>query len=366
MTEDLEWEEWDGKTSFAAHMLAGSVAGIAEHTFMFPVDTLKTHIQCIRCGRHVQRCGVTPRPEISMNMLAHSVRKEGVLRLWRGVSTMFGGCVPAHALYFSIFEQIRSQAGRSSTVGTAAAGAVATCAHDLVMTPMDLVKQRLQLGRYEGVLDAFRTIYRTEGPSTFYRSFSTTLLMNIPYACVMVAVNEDLKQRMYPDGKYEVSGLMLSGALAGGFAAAVTTPLDMIKTRLQTSGAAELRGAEGEKGQWKLNEMVEDEVKRCEKSVRQWTTKQTGGSIRLNGPVYQSRRYIFTPADRLRSTIAEISQSIGEDRSIGMMRMASRILREEGITAFFKGVAPRMMVSAPSVAVSWTVYETMKSILSES
>lgn len=49
--EDLDWEEWDPtKTTFVQHMIAGSVAGLAEHTCMFPVDTLKTHIQCERCG----------------------------------------------------------------------------------------------------------------------------------------------------------------------------------------------------------------------------------------------------------------------------------------------------------------------------
>ena len=49
---DLDWEEWNPENgSFVSHMLAGSVAGIAEHTFMFPVDTLKTHVQCDRCGK---------------------------------------------------------------------------------------------------------------------------------------------------------------------------------------------------------------------------------------------------------------------------------------------------------------------------
>src|SRR5690554_3896369 len=49
--EDLEWEEWDpSQTTFIQHMIAGSIAGLAEHTCMFPVDTLKTHIQCERCG----------------------------------------------------------------------------------------------------------------------------------------------------------------------------------------------------------------------------------------------------------------------------------------------------------------------------
>lgn len=51
----LDWEEWrPDQGSFGAHMVAGSLAGIVEHTVMFPVDTLKTHVQCERCGKMAQ------------------------------------------------------------------------------------------------------------------------------------------------------------------------------------------------------------------------------------------------------------------------------------------------------------------------
>jgi hypothetical protein len=44
--EDFEWEEWNpSRISFLNHMLAGSTAGLAEHVSVFPIDTLKTHIQ---------------------------------------------------------------------------------------------------------------------------------------------------------------------------------------------------------------------------------------------------------------------------------------------------------------------------------
>jgi hypothetical protein len=32
---ELEWEEWDGSGSFMDHCLAGSFAGVAEHTVRF-------------------------------------------------------------------------------------------------------------------------------------------------------------------------------------------------------------------------------------------------------------------------------------------------------------------------------------------
>ena len=85
--EELEWEEWNpAKISFGRHMIAGSLAGLAEHVSLFPIDTIKTHIQCQKCG------AITPwQTWLSAVRIIHA---EGVFRLWRGVSAMFAGCIP--------------------------------------------------------------------------------------------------------------------------------------------------------------------------------------------------------------------------------------------------------------------------------
>lgn len=43
--DELEWEDNPHNLPFTHHMIAGSAAGLTEHVFMFPVDTLKTHLQ---------------------------------------------------------------------------------------------------------------------------------------------------------------------------------------------------------------------------------------------------------------------------------------------------------------------------------
>ena len=93
-----DWEEWDpSQGNFLHHMVAGSIAGITEHTVMYPVDTFKTYVQCMR------EC-----PEaVAGRRVMEMVRGQGMLRLWRGVGTMFTGCVPAHALYFSVLEDCK-------------------------------------------------------------------------------------------------------------------------------------------------------------------------------------------------------------------------------------------------------------------
>lgn len=85
--DDLEWEEWNPtRISFFHHMIAGSAAGLAEHVTVFPIDTLKTHIQCERCG--------SMSPMQTWNCATRIVGREGIFRLWRGVTATFAGCLP--------------------------------------------------------------------------------------------------------------------------------------------------------------------------------------------------------------------------------------------------------------------------------
>jgi hypothetical protein len=70
-------------------------------------------------------------------------------RLWRGVQAVAVGCIPAHAMYFSAYEIVKAMAtdtetGRVSTIGNSLAGAAATIAHDIIMSPLDTIKQRMQ------------------------------------------------------------------------------------------------------------------------------------------------------------------------------------------------------------------------------
>ena len=89
--EDFEWEEWNpSKLSFFHHMIAGSAAGLAEHVTVFPIDTLKTHIQCERCG--------SMSPMQTWNCATRIVGRDGIFRLWRGVSATFAGCLPGDLL----------------------------------------------------------------------------------------------------------------------------------------------------------------------------------------------------------------------------------------------------------------------------
>jgi solute carrier family 25 iron transporter 28/37 len=250
---------------------------------------------------------------------------QGLARLWRGVEAILVGCIPAHALYFSAYEIVKA-ATRDPTThevttwGSSLAGAAAVLGHDAVMTPLDTVKQRMQLGHYRaGVQQAFAHIYRTEGWQALYRSLPITLLSNIPYGMVMVSTHEfciaTLLKDQHANQLNSWQTVLVASSMGGFTAAALTTPLDRLKTSLQTQ---ELAPA--------CLRQIED----CPK--QQWRNNTAAAT---------------TAAPRYTS----------------VFQAAQGIYQQEGIRGFARGWLPRVLSHTPAVAISWTTYEMTKQAL---
>lgn len=226
---------------FFKHMFAGASAGMAEHVAMYPVDTLKTRMQA-----HTTRGqGSQLMSRTITKSFAAIIRKEGFLNLYSGVTAMAIGAGPAHGIYFAVYEALKDRFGANKgghrPLETAAAATLATVISDGVMTPLDVVKQRLQLEAhpYKGTGDCIRSILRHEGVGAFFRSYQTTLVMNVPFACIHYSSYESAKKMLrQEDREEELTTQVLAGGIAGGVAGAATNPLDVVKTRLQTGGVA--------------------------------------------------------------------------------------------------------------------------------
>mmetsp|Transcript_6778 Transcript_6778/g.7792 ORF Transcript_6778/g.7792 Transcript_6778/m.7792 type:complete len:386 (+) Transcript_6778:442-1599(+) len=371
-----DWEEWnpDSGTPFYVHAVAGSIAGAAEHCAMFPFDTVKTFAQAESNATGIGR------------NLKNLVQAEGALRLWRGVTTMLTGCIPAHAAYFSIYEhgkvyfKLDDPNAAHNPIAAATCGALATIAHDSVMTPMDVLKQRMQLGFGSSIRSCFMTVVNTDGVGALFRSFPTTLLMNIPYAGIMVATNESAKKILNPQNEYNVGAFFLSGGISGAIAAACTNPLDVVKTRLQTQtllshkqpSAGTSAGTNvpsgknnsifryvSSKGVLQSREVplgvspnhFAANMALCRHKYSGNDFSKKGTTTFTNNAGIQKRPHLTSP------------NSVQIVRYNGMLDAMKTIYLEEGLRGFTRGLKPRLMVNAPSVAISWTAYETAKSCL---
>ncbi|RWW85567.1 hypothetical protein BHE74_00005729 [Ensete ventricosum] len=308
---DLRITQQHDGLHFWQFMVAGSVAGVVEHSSMFPVDTLKTRMQA----------GFPPcHPPLGLRDAVRSVlRAEGPLGLYRGLGAMSLGAGPAHAVYFSVYEISKeSLSGESSNnpIAHAASGVLATVASDAVFTPMDTMKQRLQLrsSPYKGVADCVARVLREEGIRAFFASYKTTVVMNVPYTAVHFTTYEAAKRGLTEISPERASDELLvvhatAGAAAGALAAAVTTPLDVVKTHLQCQFLC---------------------------------------------------IHIFI--------ITFFKQGVcGCDRysSSSINEVIRAILRHDGYSGLMRGWKPRMLFHAPAAAICWSTYEAMKSFFEQ-
>jgi solute carrier family 25 iron transporter 28/37 len=322
------------------------------------------------------------------------IHSEGIFRLWRGVTAMFAGCIPgksklesklafdvtdvspfkiAHAAYFSIFESMKVALRANSKdehqpLRAALCGAIATTSHDFFMNPFDMIKQRMQLGYYRSISHCISTIAKNEGILSFYVSFPTTLLMNIPYGAIVVAVNESAKKVLNPSGQYNLSASLLAGSIAGGVAAAFTTPLDVIKTRIQTQ---EMIPCIDRSTVLNNNLGVAGCIEKRTYAPSSSSTSASASGVNpgVGGmPLNQApRANFYTSATSTHDPFMRVE---GRPRVNGLgfltegysafIGVTKRLIKEEGLMGFWRGVVPRVMTQAPAVAISWTAYESVK------
>ncbi|XP_046383792.1 mitoferrin-1-like [Ischnura elegans] len=231
----MNFEDYESlpTNNVTTHMTAGAIAGIMEHCVMYPLDSVKTRMQSLSPSPNATYRGV-------WEGLYRMVSQEGLLRPCRGMCAVVTGAGPAHALYFSTYEYLKefftTRLSLHAQVAYGISGCVSTLLHDAIMNPAEVVKQRLQMygSPFKSCVECATGIYQKEGMKAFYRSYTTQLTMNVPFQSVHFMTYEFMQGLTNESRTYSPMAHVSSGAVAGATAAALTTPLDVCKTLLNT------------------------------------------------------------------------------------------------------------------------------------
>ena len=209
-----------------ANMAAGATAGAAVETALYPIDTLKTRLQAVRGPG-----GLTP------------ALWKG---LYKGLAGNIFGVIPASAIFMGVYEPLKrlvAEQGGSPLAAQFTAATAAGLAASLVRVPTEVVKQRMQMGQFSSATVAVRTILASEGlRKGLFAGYGSFLLRDLPFDAIEFIGYEQMRSayaRLALSGGRQLNSAETSavGALAGVVTAVVTTPLDVIKTRLMTQGA---------------------------------------------------------------------------------------------------------------------------------
>ncbi|KAG9098443.1 S-adenosylmethionine transporter [Ceratobasidium sp. UAMH 11750] len=203
--------------SFTQALLAGGLAGTSVDLLFFPIDTIKTRLQSSQ----------------------GFIKAGGFKGVYKGVGSVVVGSAPGAAIFFTTYSTLKQSLPIAHThplnhVISSSLGEIAAC---LVRVPTEVVKSRAQTAAYGAGVSSFGAFLRVanaEGVRGLYRGFGPTIMREIPFTSLQFPMYEFFKVRLAKAlersiGPHEAA---VCGSVAGGIAAAVTTPLDVLKTRV--------------------------------------------------------------------------------------------------------------------------------------
>ncbi|KAF9358783.1 hypothetical protein BGX26_000926 [Mortierella sp. AD094] len=203
-------------------MLAGAMAGTAVDTALFPLDTLKTRLQS----------------------KAGFAASGGFRGVYSGLTSAVIGSAPGASMFFLAYEGLKAtltavmpdaQYAPVVHMMSASGGEIAAC---FVRVPTEVIKQRMQTKQYNTTTGALRAVIQNEGVLGFYRGYFSTVAREIPFACIQFPLYEYMK-KSYAFATHRAVvdpwEAAICASIAGGIAAGLTTPLDVVKTRVMLS-----------------------------------------------------------------------------------------------------------------------------------
>ncbi|KNE69631.1 hypothetical protein AMAG_14186 [Allomyces macrogynus ATCC 38327] len=356
----------------------GSIAGVCGKIVEFPADTVKVRLQSQPMTSDAGR------PKLytgSVDCFRKIVHKEGVRGLYKGLASPLIGAVLENATLFVSYNAIQN-AIRSNTDADPdvpltlpqlfTAGALAGTVASFLLTPIELVKCKLQVQEmghqlgtgfkrhytqpsaprdrgpacvaaaaagqhgthsstpaitkkpvalasicYRGPIDVIRHTYATHGVRGFYRGHVGTMLRETGgsaawFGVYEVAIQQFIRSRgASSKADLAVPELLAAGALAGVSYNVVLFPADVIKSRQQTA-----------------EELAAAAVARAQRS----------GNAHA---------------------VAEATRAAKEAARAGFLAVGRNLYRAEGWAGLYRGCWVTVVKSTPTSAVIFGVYEML-------
>lgn len=287
--------------------VAGGTAGMMEALVCHPLDTIKVRMQL-----RAKETGGKPRGFISTGV--RIVQRETVFGLYKGLGAVLVGITPKMAIRFTSYEEYKrllapADGSALSTARTFMAGVGAGITEAvLVVTPTEVIKIRLQ-AQSHSLADPLAT------PK--YRN---------AVHCLYTVAREEGVGAIY-------RGLWLTAARQASNQGVNFTVYSTLKTKLQEhygGGDVQLPG---------------------------WQTSIIGLISGALGPLSNA------PLDTIKTRMQRESGVSTESGFARFVRITRTLIKEQGVSALYRGITPRIMRVAPGQAVTFTIYEYARNAL---
>uniref|UniRef100_A0A1L8DXS9 Mitochondrial thiamine pyrophosphate carrier n=1 Tax=Nyssomyia neivai TaxID=330878 RepID=A0A1L8DXS9_9DIPT len=295
----------------------------------------------------------------------------------------------------------------------AAAGASSGAITRFLCQPLDVLKIRFQVqieplshqhqgSKYKSILHAVSVIYREEGFRGLWKGHNPAQVLSIGYGITQFSVYE--RANRSAEGKeffrkHTALKNFCCGGFAGASAAFVSTPLDVIRTRLIVQDAGQ-----GYRNSFQAVGMIlrKDGIRGLYRGfgpsllqitplagsnfmfykfycgllqkfldVKSHSELPTWGLLSMGSLTGFSSRALVYPLDVVKKRLqiqgfSQHHQTFGKHFECeGFFQCVIRTAKTEGFIGFYKGIAPSMLKSGITTALNFCIYDETKKILAK-
>ena len=219
---------------FVISTTIGAVAGAVGAFAVYPIDYIKTQMQSSQGSQYTD----------GFDAARKIVSKGSVRALYRGCGTQVAGVAPEKTVKLLVNDAVRNaltaSLGCLPLWAEVVAGSTAGACQVLVTNPLEVVKVGLQT---QTDLSAEQLI-RELGVGGLWNGATACVVRDASFSAILFPCYSHAKDMLTFDGTAAgPAGLFIAGVLAAVPAAYLTTPADVVKTRLQQRGGNALRVA---------------------------------------------------------------------------------------------------------------------------
>ncbi|EME49136.1 hypothetical protein DOTSEDRAFT_68007 [Dothistroma septosporum NZE10] len=321
--------------------IAGAFAAFTVDLVVYPLDTIKTRLQSpdyIRLYRNGTNTAFNP------SMF------RGV---YQGVGSVIIATLPSSGAFFSTYEGIKATIEARPFIPTPLVHAIASGSAELVscaiLTPAEVIKQNAQMVDNSQkdrprVNATLQTIERfRSNPLALWRGYTALAGRNLPFTAMQFPMFERIKEsikRYRNEQGTRTHTLLESGMITavsagtgGSIAAVITTPIDVVKTRIMLAAAE--AGSEDSKSKSKST------PRESVKAAKDALVDATGKTV-----------------EAVKAKPVETVKEAMRPKRSGSLQVAREIIQEQGYKGLFRGGALRGVWTMLGSGLYLGVYES--------